>query len=453
METLLQSSNLIRRAYWLIRLRWMAVVFLVAAVMAANFLFSITLPLNKLLILAGGIVIYNYLLYDLLKHNLTWKGKRPSTHIVENVISFQISADFFILTLILHFSGGIENPFYFYFVFHTIIASILLTKMQSYLQATLGIFLFGLLIFLEYKGYIPHYTLEGYVKHNMYKDGSNIVGTFAVFSSTLYLVVYMTTSICELLRKQQDNFERANKLLKEKDHLKNEYVLRLTHDIKGHIAAIQSCLGIVDDQMVGPLNEKQADLVERAYRRANKCMTFITALLKLTRMKLTGRIDKQYFSLKNTFFNALATVENRASKKLIKVQYEIEGDFDEIFGEPFLIEETITNLLFNAIKYTPQKGHVKLRGIDKGDRVLFEVIDNGIGIPEEELGNIFDEFYRAENARKIERDGTGLGLSIAKQVVQRHGGTITVKNNQNAGCTFSFSLPKAEQKTSTKTGR
>jgi signal transduction histidine kinase len=159
-------------------------------------------------------------------------------------------------------------------------------------------------------------------------------------------------------------------------------------------------------------------------------------------MKMTGRLEMSQFSLKNAIFNAFASVESRAAGKSIDLNYEIDSSVDEIYGEPLLIEETITNLLLNSIKYTPGKGAIKLVAADGGDDVIIEICDTGIGIPQDEIDKIFDEFYRASNARKVERDGTGLGLAIAKQVVERHGGRIWVVNNQTGGSTFSFVLPK-----------
>jgi len=299
------------------------------------------------------------------------------------------------------------------------------------------------MVLLEYRGTIAHYKLIGFVSHDLYRDSLFVAGTFGIFLTTLYLVVYMTTSICAQLRDRQEDYERANLQLKEKDRLKNEYVLRLTHDIRGHLAAIQSCLNIVIDQIVGQLNEKQADLIERASRRTSKCIAFVTALLKLTRMKMGGHVEMSYFPLRNIFFNTIAAVENRAVVKSIDLNYEMAAPIDEIYGEPVLIEEAITNLLLNALKYTPEKGTVMLSAKDHGDSILIQVRDTGIGIPENEIGKIFEEFYRASNARKLERDGTGLGLSIVKQITERHGGKVWVENNPTGGSTFSFTLPKA----------
>ncbi len=441
MEGLLQSTSLVKRAYWLVRLRWAAIGVLVMATLVASRVFHVLLPAHRLYIMSGVLVIYNFLLYDLLNY-FTWGGKSPSHKTISRIITFQISADLFILTTILHYSGGIENPCFFYFVFHMSIASILLTRWQSYLQATLAFLLFGSVVWLEFRGAIPHYKLLGFISHDFYRDELFVFVTLGVFLTTLYLVVYMTTSISSQLRERQEDYEQANMQLKEKDRIKNEYVLRLTHDVKSHLAAIQSCLDIVSNGMVGQLNEKQADLVERACHRTAKCTAFIAALLKLTRLRISGHLEKNLFPLKNIFFNAIAAVEGRAAAKSIDLSYEIAPSIDEIYGEAVLIEEAITNLLLNAIKYTPDKGTVVLTASDNSDHILIQVRDTGIGIPPEEIEKIFDEFYRASNARKVERDGTGLGLSIVKEITERHGGMVWARNNAEGGSTFSFTLPK-----------
>jgi len=441
MENLLKSTSLIQRSYWLIKLRWVAIGALAAATFVASRFMRVSLPVAALYTIAGILLIYNFILYDLLRY-WTWDDREPSQRRIGGILTCQICADLVILATILHFSGGIENPFFLFFAFHMMIASILRSTLQSYLQATLAVFLFGGVVVLEAAGVLNHYGLEGFTGHKLYQDWRFVLGTLFVFTVTLYLLVYMTTSIGEQLRKQQVGYERANTQLEGKDRLKNEYVLRLTHDIKGHLAAVQSCLEIVFGEMVGPLNEKQKDLVERAYRRASKCLAFITALLKLTRMKLTGQLEIEQFSLRNCIFNSLASVQNMAQSKSITVSHQIDPDVDEVFGEAVLIEETLTNVLFNAVKYTLDGGSVSVEVKRDGAFIGVRIADTGIGVPDADLPHIFEEFYRAGNARAIERDGTGLGLAFAKQVIERHGGRIWAERSPNGGTTFTFTLPK-----------
>jgi signal transduction histidine kinase len=442
MENLLKSNSLIGRAYWLIRLRWVAIVTLATATFVAGEVMGVSLPASALYTMSGLLLAYNLVLHELLRY-WTRGGHEPAPARIGRILTFQISADLFILATILHFSGGIENPFSFFFVFHMIIASILSPKWQSYVQATLAVILFGGLVLLEGAGVIPHYDLAGFADHGLYRNGTFVLGFLFVFTITLYLVVYMTTSISEQLRTQQEDLEKANVLLQEKDQVKNEYVLRVTHDIKGHLAAIESCLDVVSNGMLGPLNERQKDFVERAYRRTTKCMAFVMALLKLTRMKLSGHLDRERFSLRSCVLSSLASVQSRVQAKSITLDHQIDLAVDEVLGEAVLIEETITNMLFNAVKYTPDGGRVSLKIKQDDGFVQVTISDTGIGIPEAALPRIFEEFYRAENARAVERDGTGLGLAFAKQVVERHGGRIWVENNPGGGTTFTFTLPNS----------
>lgn len=456
MEGLLKSASLIRGAYWLVHLRWIAAVCVAIATFAASEFLHIHLATVALYSIAGLLLVYNLLVYALLRHWTRREGE-PSDGRIGSIVTFQISADLLILSTILHISGGIENPFTFFFVFHMIIASILRSKLQSYLQATLAVVLFGGVVVLEAAGIIAHHDLTGFAGHGLYSNPVFVFGFLFVFTVTLYLVIYMTTSIVAQLRQQQEDYERANALLEErgrtcelanaqlqeKDKLKNEYVLRVTHDIKGHLAAIQSTLDVVLGGMLGEISDKNKDFVGRAHRRTIKCLEFISALLKLTRMKLTGRLASGPFSLRDCLLNALTLTQNRARDKAIAVTHRIDASIGTITGEAVLIEETITNILSNAVKYTPEGGQVLLEAVDEGPAVRVTVSDTGIGIPDEAVPHIFEEFYRADNARAAERDGTGLGLAFAKQVVERHGGRIWAQPNPSGGSTFGFTLPKA----------
>jgi signal transduction histidine kinase len=308
----------------------------------------------------------------------------------------------------------------------------------------LAVFLFGVLLVLEGAGVIRHHNLTGFATHELYMDRTFVFGYLFVFAVTVYLVVYMTTSIADQLRQHRMRLEQANAQLEEKDQVKNEYVLRVTHDIKGHLAAVKSCLDVVVNDLAGPLNARQKDMVERAHRRTAKCMEFVTALLKLTRMKLAGRPDVEQFSLRRSLLNTLALVQNRAKSKSILLSHRIDPGVDLVQGEAVLIEETITNILLNAVKYTPAGGRVSIEVTQDNGFVRIKITDTGIGIPPADLTRIFEEFYRAENARATERDGTGLGLAFARQVIERHGGRIWAENNPTGGSTFTFTLPAGD---------
>ena len=439
-----ENNRLYKRAHWLITLRWIAIVGVVFGTYICNRILGIELHASALYSIAILLAVYNVTMLLLL--NRFNKGEKEVTcREVKKIINFQISADLLLLTALLHFSGGIENPFVFYFTFHMIIASILLSPRESYFQATFAVLLFGLLVLLEYVQLIPHYCLRGFVSHCLHQERSYLVGTFFVFSTGLYLAVYMASYIAVRLRRAEQAYKQANILLEEKDQIKDEYVLRVTHDIKGHIATVQSCLGVLVSKLLGPLNEQQTDLISRAHKRTIKLTHFIKTLLELTQMRLSNKMETESFSLKNTVHSAVETVRTKAEEKSITLKSRVEPSADRMFGNQFSIEEMLTNLLLNSIKYTPASGSVEINASQNGEGILVEVTDTGIGIPKEEQNQIFDEFYRASNARDIERDGTGLGLSIVKHIIDRQSGKIEVESKNGDGTTFRLNLPKEKE--------
>ena len=134
--------------------------------------------------------------------------------------------------------------------------------------------------------------------------------------------------------------------------------------------------------------------------------------------------------------------ENSAQEKNIGIIKNIEASIDNIYGEPSSIEEVLSNIILNAIKYSPAGKNVLINVTDKQEKVLIEVIDKGMGIPEAEIPLIFNEFYRASNVKAEIKDGTGLGLAISKQIVENHGGKIWVESKVNVGSTFYILLKK-----------
>lgn len=459
MTSFKQQDGLIERLYWLIRLRWIAVVGVALTILFVEkvvHLSLFSLPLFSIVVFLG---IYNLIFLLFLNHLNKRKAVNPALSESESSINgrkggvnlnlsanrlanLQISLDLLSLIGLIHFSGGLENPFIFYFIFHMIIASILLSRRASYLQATLAIVLLMLTIFFEYKRLLPHYCLKGYLPYTLHDNLLYIFGASFVFTSTLYIAVYMATSISTRLRDEQRKLKEANTLLKEQDRIKSEYVLRVTHDIKEHLAAVEACLEPVTRGITGSLNEKQLDLLTRADMRASKLMSFVKALLEITRIKLNKEIEMRTLSFKRLVENTLSFVEAKAKAKGILIGCEIAPSIDQIQGAEVYLEETLSNLLANSVRYTPSGGRVSLIAQDNGETILIKISDTGIGIPKDELPKVFDEFYRASNAKEIERDGTGLGLAMAKQVVQRHQGKIWVKSEEGRGSTFSILLPK-----------
>jgi signal transduction histidine kinase len=304
--------------------------------------------------------------------------------------------------------------------------------------------LLGAMTFLEYAGIIKHYPLEGFIVTNMYNNLTYLVSTGLIFISTSYFVVYITKTIILESRKHEIAYLEANLKLRQKEKIKNEYVMRITHDIKGHITAIQSCINVLYKKIPGPLNPQQEDFVTRAHTRIGVLNKFISDLLSLTQRKLQQKQNKKNFDLNHSIEAAMKIAEIYASGKNVSLTKNIDPSINDIYGEQSSIEEVLLNIIINAVKYSPSGKNVTITAEEKGEMVLIEVIDQGMGIPEGETELIFNEFYRASNARSQTIEGTGLGLAITKQIIENHGGKIWVNSRLDKGTTFSFLLKKEQ---------
>lgn len=439
---LVEEDDLRQRAYWLVRLRWLAAAAVVLGTFVCTHVLRISVREVPLYTIAALLFLYNTGIHQLLR--LAPASSERDRRRTKSMIDAQISIDLVILTILLHFSGGPENPLVSFFIFHVIIASILLSAWESFLQATLAISLLGTLLLLEGSGLVPHFCLQGLVRHCRYTEGSYLAAQFAVFVLTIYLIVYLAGYIAVKLRRAEAAQRAANRSLREKERIKDEYVAHLTHDIKGHLAAIQSCLGVAATE---PLTGPAAEFVERAYHRTRKLTAFVRMLLRLTRLKLDGIMEKEAFCASDAIREALEAVQPGAREKALHLECSESSRPATVVGNAMPFKEAITNLLLNAVRYTPSHGTISVHTEVLDNSLVIEIADTGIGVPPEEQARIFEEFYRASNARQMEPDGDGLGLSLVKRVVEMHGGTISFSSRLGSGTTFRIVLPLASSRT------
>jgi signal transduction histidine kinase len=425
---------------WFIRIRWIAIGILIAATIVVKYFFEVDIQAKSIFILSVVLLLLNILHRVILRYLKKDKGRRVIQKI-KREIHFQIITDLIILTLILHFSGGVENPIIIFYFFHMIIASSIFSAVQSYSYSVFTIILAGSLSLLEYFGVVPHYPLTGFAADNLYVNIFYILGSGFVFTITSVLIVFLSHMIISRSIKTEETYVRTNQELENKDKLKNEYVLRVTHDIKGHVAAISSCVDVIRTGIAGPLNEVQKEFSDRAYDRTELLSTFIKNLLNLTRKRLRHDIGFEEFRLKDVIDKVIEGVQPLAAEKSIALSHTFDNNIKTVRGDPFTIEELLSNLLLNAVKYTPRGGRVSMTVRRHSDNIIYDISDSGIGIPKDETEKIFDEFYRASNVPRDIKTGSGLGLAIVKQIVDNHRGTISVNSEPGIWTKFTVILP------------
>jgi signal transduction histidine kinase len=426
---------------WFIRIRWIAVGILIAATYVVKYLLDISIQDKSIFILSAVLLFLN-VVHRIILGQLKRNSGTRAIQKIKQEIHFQIITDLIILTLILHFSGGIENPIIIFYFFHMIIASSIFSTFTSYAYALFTMLLAASLAVLECYSIVPHYPLEGFVAHDLYKNVFYVFGSGVVFTITSILIVFLSHMIIYRSIKTEETYVRTNFELENKDKLKNEYVLRVTHDIKGHVAAILSCIDVIRSGIAGPLTDVQKEFSDRVYERTELLSTFIKNLLNLTRKRLKHDSEFEEFLMKDIIDKVVLTVQTLAKDKSIDFNFSFDNSIKIITGNPFTIEELYSNLLLNAVKYTPPNGRISLIVRRQQDQIISEISDSGIGIPKEELPKVFDEFYRASNVPKDIKTGSGLGLSIAKQIVENHKGKIQVSSEPGVWTKFTITLPE-----------
>ncbi len=231
--------------------------------------------------------------------------------------------------------------------------------------------------------------------------------------------------------------------LKELDKMKSEFIAMVAHELRAPIAAVEQQLTVILNKMAGEVTPKQEHLLSRAKERTKGLLTLIKDLLDLSKIEAGKMVQyKEPLSLQEVIQRVVDLMWAEAEAKKLDLQFSAPSETPLISADRNSMEGIFTNLISNAIKYTPEGGKVWVTLGDEGGFVKATVSDTGIGIKKEDLPRIFDKFYRVKTTETRQIVGTGLGLSIVKSIVDAHLGSISVESEDGGGTTFTVSFPK-----------
>ncbi len=238
--------------------------------------------------------------------------------------------------------------------------------------------------------------------------------------------------------------------LKELDRVKSEFVSAVSHDLRSPLTAILGYTELIG--RVGPLNERQQEFIKRVQASVQGITALISDLLDLGRIEAGLDARKELIDIRPLLRQSLESFNTFLAEKEQKLELEISHSTPLIWGNTVRLQQMITNLVSNAIKYTPKGGKLGVRVWQEDGQLILQVWDNGVGIPPSEQPYIFEKFYRASNLPD-DVSGTGLGLTIVKSIVEDHQGRIWLESTVGQGTTFTIVLPAAELDDSSPSGR
>ncbi len=223
---------------------------------------------------------------------------------------------------------------------------------------------------------------------------------------------------------------------------KAHFVRVTTHELRSPVTVAQSLVRGVLKGYAGELSEKQMDVFTRVAGRLDHLENLVNDLLSLAAGRAPELAEKEGpVMLRASVGRAVLLFQPRADDKGVSLRQETCCEGLVIWGTEEGLDSVFSNLVSNAVKYTPSGGRVLVTMRATGDEVVVQVADTGIGIPAEAIPHLFEEFYRAPNAKAADEAGTGLGLAIVRDLVERYSGTIDVDSEEGKGSTFTVTLP------------
>jgi signal transduction histidine kinase len=413
------TPELAERIRWFIRLRWLAVagILFAAAVVAS---LNVPIPWTHLLGLAGLLAALN-VVYAALS-----RGKIPPLPFTW----LQIVMDLTVLTLALHVSGGIENPFAFFYVFHVIIASILLPRRVSYFVAALATMYFLTMALLEHLRVIPHADL-GFVR---WDNPRYLVAASFVLASTLFSSSYLASTIMEGLRRKDEEMRRFNERLLQTEKLAaiGQLAAGVAHELNTPLASIS---GYAEElgEIVKGREEKVVQYTGVIRSQTERCKAITQSLLNFARK---SDIRVQAVDVNATLREAIDYLRFKKRTPQLAIETDL-ADVPRVQADPVQLLQVFLSVLVNSADAIVGGGTITVKSRADKD-VLVTISDDGCGIPEENLKKVFEPFFTT----KEPGEGTGLGLSLSYGIMKQLGGSIDLKSKVGEGTEVTIALPK-----------
>ena len=425
-------NSLRRKNLWLVNLRWVSSISLLIFAFLFHILKLEYYPCTSLSCVAIVLAIANYLIFIYLK-------KKPPTYLKkeENIVLLQIAIDYFLLTVLIHLTGGIDSPFHFFYLFHIIIASVIFErKYPAFIIAAVSVLIFSVLVVLEYWQIIEHFG-------NGTKAFSYIDIAFAltVFYVTIFASTYISVTLMMRHKKVKDLIFAQNEELEKSEKEKMLFFRFVSHELKSPIIAVQSAINVVLDVMNTDLKPKAIDMLERGRKRTAQMIEILKDLVLLSYDENADSHEPEMVVPCENIPEIVDYYRPIAEEKNIQLIETVCKQRKGFQLDKFAFEKIITNLISNAVRYTPNGGKVTIK-TDLDDKYWYLIVsDTGIGIPKKEQKHIFEEFYRATNSKKFDAVGTGLGMSIIKKLVEQNNGEVFLKSEVGKGSTFTVRFP------------
>jgi signal transduction histidine kinase len=439
----LGSTMLLSNARWFTRVRWMVVAVFVAVgavgLLVPGALASIGLDMPGIWLLGlAGILVLGNIGFIVALHRLGGDASRRS---VKTTIWLQIGVDLVVVTALVHLIGSTDTFIAFTYLFHIALACIFFPQVESFLVTLLAGGLYLATVLLEISGFLYARSIleEGLLLSQRSPVLQVVYACSAVF---VWMVVwYLVSTLSEAVRRRDLQLRSANQELRRANQEKNQQMLLTTHDLKAPFVDIESNIHVLKYQFWNEIPPPVQAIIDQIHNRSKTLRERINEILLLGNLKSKGPEDEETTSVDVKEVLELVSEElgEKAREKQITVDMQVPSF--TLNGNRDNLKTLFSNLVANAISYSYEGGKVRVWGEDRGNEARVVIADRGIGIRDEVLPHIFEEYFRSREATRINRMSTGLGLSIVKEIARKWGMRVRVTSEPGNGSTFEVIIP------------
>lgn len=476
------------QVHWFIRLRWAFVAAALAVLAVERFATPGAVRPTALvipLLLLGFVNLLWMVLENVLLRRLTFTpgAETDSVHRALWFANAQVSVDILLLTMILRYTGGIENPMGLFYLFHMGIGAQLLRPLHAVLQGCWAMLLFGMMAVGECLGWLtPHWDLLPQLPSpGLYQRPEFVAASIAAMACGVFATLYFTLHIAgrltereQQLRNAHDSLRRSEAAIFDLQQRRARFLQTAAHQLKSPLAIIETLVGLLCDQVV-PAGAVRATY-EKIRQRCRDGIRQVEGLLTLARVQRSDprRHRRSIADVGRVVAEVCEQYLPQAQRQGLTLTCHVpEAATPCALVDPADLTDCVSNLVENAIKFTNTPGKISVcagfgslsatpsegakneaEDNKAAEWVSITVVDSGIGIESDILdqcrhpttqGSIFDAFRRGNNALAARIPGTGLGLAIVREVVEQSGGRILVRSSPGVGSAFTVAFPTQSQ--------
>lgn len=432
---------------WLIKLRWIAVVCMVIAGIAGTYVFPVLGQAGPVYICAGLLLLCNVVYYVVATKQ---DGRPTRKDIVLSMV--QVEIDLLVLTTLLHFSGGLMNPFVLFYVFHVILATIILSRALAFSVGLSAICMYGLLALGELKGWfwLKHCPLQLERAGALWNNPVYVLWVFVAFVGMVVLAQYLTRTVITRMRSKEEEVARINEMLRksqiemaqrEKMVAIGQMASGIAHEIGNPLNSLSSAVQYLGRKFTNSKSKEQFGIIDKQVRRISDILKHMLGLVRPASNEYT------WLDVNKVIDDTLALVRYDKRARAVDINSIPDNNLPTIWLKRQNLEQVLLNVFLNALdamtSRTDEQRHILrvTREIEDG-MIEIRVTDSGGGMSDEVCRRAFEPFFTTKESSR----GTGLGLYISRNLIEEIGGTIVLENNADHGATVIIRLPVSPAK-------